>query len=215
MEYVRTGPDPVNATGASFGNAILSKWPLTKLASVELPSAAGAFAPRTVVAAHVDTPTGRWPVAATHFDYLFDASATRQLQAERLLELALEWRGDPASDPPLIVGADLNAVADSAEVQLLTGRRPGVGGIVFSDVWEQVGDGPGVTWRSDNPHIEDSTWPNRRLDYLLVSWPRPKPVGNPISAWLVGRGNGADTWASDHLAVVADLVTPDRGITVA
>ena len=53
-------------------------------------------------------------------------------------------------------------------------------GVVFSDVWEVVGEGgrlgrEGVTWDPRNPYLSDTAWPNRRLDYLLVSWPRPKP----------------------------------------
>ena len=129
-----------------------------------------------------------------------------------LLELGLEWRGDPIADLPLIIGADLNAVPDSDEIQLLTGRSPGVADIVFSDVWEQVGTGPGHTWRAENPYSTDSAWPNRRLDSLLVSWPRPKPVGNPTRVWNVATApvevDGESVWPSDHAAVVADFVTP-------
>jgi hypothetical protein len=83
---------------------------------------------------------------------------------------------------------------------------------VFSDAWEQAGHGPGWTWCRDNPYTSDSAWPNRRLDYLLVSWPRPKPVGNPLSARLVGIEaglvDGAAVWPSDHAAVVAEFQTP-------
>jgi endonuclease/exonuclease/phosphatase family metal-dependent hydrolase len=120
---------------------------------------------------------------------------------------------DPAIELPPIVGADLNAVPDSDEVRMLTGRRPGVPGIVFSDAWEQAGKGDGTTWRRDNPYCADSAWPNRRLDYVLIGWPRPKPTGNPIDARLVADGpvkvGGERIWASDHAAVVAELVTPD------
>jgi hypothetical protein len=125
------------------------------------------------------------------------------------MELAKEWRGDSKVDLPLIVGADVNAVADTDEVRMATGRAAGVDGIIFSDVWEQVGEGPGATWLRENPYSPHSAWPNRRLDYLLVSWPRPKPVGNPTRAWLVGHGGDADMWPSDHLGVVAEFVTPD------
>jgi hypothetical protein len=83
---------------------------------------------------------------------------------------------------------------------------------VFSDSWEQSGDGPGWTWSRDNPYSSDSAWPNRRLDYLLVSWPRPKPIGNPVAARLVGADavvvDGVPVWPSDHAAVVADVQTP-------
>ena len=211
MHAIRT--DPVFYNGWSFGNAVLSRWPLVRTASDALPNALGEPGHRRIVAGVVDSPYGSWPVASTHFDHRFDASSTRQRQAMALLESGGAWRGDPDADLPLIVGADINAVPDTDEVRMLTGRRPGVDGIVFSDVWEQAGEGPGHTWRADNPYCVDTTWPNRRLDYLLVSWPRPKPVGNPIIAWNVGTEpvdvDGEFVWPSDHAAVVAELVTPD------
>ena len=113
----------------------------------------------------------------------------------------------------MIIGADLNAVPDTTEVRLLTGRDAGVAGIVFSDAWEQTGAGAGPTWRRENPHAADSAWPNRRIDYVLVSWPRPKPVGNPISAEIVGADpvdvDGRAVWPSDHAAIVVDITTPE------
>ena len=193
----------------AFGNAILSRWPLELVADERLPAADGNPSHRCVVAARVDTPWGAWPVASTHLDHRFDRSADRHAQVRRLMELALDWRGDPSTDLPVVAGADVNAVPDTDEVRMLTGRTAGVDGIVFSDVWEQVGDGPGHTWLRDCPYSADSAWPDRRLDQLLVSWPRPKPVGNPIRAWSVGRPTDDDgLWPSDHLAVVADLTTP-------
>ncbi len=203
MYAVRT--DPVFYDGQSFGNAVMSRWPLRRIADERLPRADGEASHRRVVAAAVETPFGRWPVASTHLDHRFDRSADRGAQVRRLLELADGWRGDPTVDLPVIVGADLNAVPDSDEVRMATGRTAGVDGIVLSDVWEQVGEGAGATWLRANPYAADSAWPDRRLDYLLVSWPRPKPVGNPIRAWLTGHGT--DLWPSDHLALVADLTT--------
>ena len=207
MYAVRT--DPMFYGGQSFGNAVLSRWPLDRIADERLPNADGDASYRRVVAATVATPFGRWTVASTHLDHRFDRSADRCAQVRRLMELTLEWRGEPTEDLPVIVGADLNAVADTDEVRMATGRTAGVDGIVFSDVWEQVGDGSGATWLRQNPFTSDSAWPDRRVDYLLVSWPRPNPVGNPIRAWLVGHGDGDEIWPSDHLAVVADFVTSD------
>jgi len=204
--------DAVFYSGQSFGNAVLSRWPVERLADEPLPRADGSTSHRRVVAAVVHSPFGPWPVASTHLDHRFDRSADRQAQVRALMELAKAWRGEPTVDLPLIVGADLNAVPDTDEVRIATGRAPGVDGIVLSDAWELVGDGSGHTWLPECPYSQDSTWPNRRLDYLLVSWPRPKPVGNPIRAWTVGHGGDDDTWASDHLAVVADLVTPDEAL---
>ena len=203
---------PTFYDGQAFGNAVLSRWPAGLLADQPLPRADGTPGHRQVVAATIDTPWGPLPVASTHLDHRFDASATRQRQVEVLLSLATDWRGDTGSDLPVILGADLNAVPDSDEVRTLTGRRAAIDGIVMSDVWEQCGAGSGNTWRRENPYLDDSAWPDRRLDYLLVSWPRPKPVGNPVRCWLAGDGpvdvDGEQVWPSDHAAVVADFVTP-------
>lgn len=213
LGYHATSSTPIGRSDVGFTNAVLSRWPSDLLHDEALPRLDGSAGHRRVVAASIATPWGRWPVASTHFDHRFDDSASRQAQSRRLMELADGWRGDPTTDLPVIVGADLNAVPDSAEVRTLTGREPGVDGIVFSDSWEQVGEGPGATWRRENPYSAESAWPNRRIDYVLVSWPRPKPVGNPLAAALVGVDpvdvDGAPVWASDHAAVVVDIVTPD------
>lgn len=210
MNVVRTAP--VLFDGQAFGNAVLSRWPADLMADEALPRHDGAAGHRRVVAARVDTPWGPWTFVSTHLDHRFDASASRVLQTRRLLELAMTWRGDPERDPPTVMGGDLNAVPDSDEIRLLTGRGPGVPGIVMTDAWEVAGTGAGVTWGGGNPYVVDSAWPERRLDYLLVSWPRPKPVGNPARTWLAGTApvdvDGDAVWPSDHAAVVADLITP-------
>jgi endonuclease/exonuclease/phosphatase family metal-dependent hydrolase len=211
LGYHQISSTPIGRSDIGFTNAVLSRWPARLLGDEALPRIDGSPGHRRVVAARVDTPWGAWPIASTHLDHRFDDSAVRQRQCRRLLELASEWRGDPTLDLPLIIGADLNAVPDSAEVRMLTGREPGVGGIVLSDAWEQVGSGPGWTWTRDNPYSADSAWPNRRIDYVLVSWPRPKPIGNPIAARLIGNtpvGSGADVvWPSDHAGLVVDITT--------
>jgi endonuclease/exonuclease/phosphatase family metal-dependent hydrolase len=212
LGYHAVSSTPIGRSDVGFTNAVLARWPAHPLADDALPRADGAPGHRRVVAATVDTPWGNWPIASTHLDHRFDDSPARQRQCRRLLELASEWRGDPTVDLPVIIGADLNAVPDSAEVRMLTGREPGVDGIVLSDAWEQSGDGPGWTWTRDNPYSSDSAWPNRRIDYVLVSWPRPKPVGNPSSAELVGRApigtDGDEVWPSDHAGLVVDVTTP-------
>jgi len=207
--------DPLWFGERAFSNAILSRWPLTTVADETLPRDDHIPPHRRVLVARADTPWGSWPVMTTHLDHRFDDSAARQIQVRLVLEHALAHRGDANSDLPLIVGADANAVPDSDEIRILTGRSSGgPGGIVMTDVWEVAGDGPGYTWRRENPHVTNSTWPNRRVDYLMVSWPRPRPCGNPIRTWLTGTEpvtlGSESVWASDHAGVVADLATPER-----
>ena len=81
-------------------------------------------------------------------------------------------------------------------------------GLVFQDAWEVAGDGgPGFTWSLDNELCVEPAWPRRRLDYVLVVWPRPRPLGNPISCRVVGTDPVDGVQPSDHFAVAADLVS--------
>lgn len=192
-----------------FHNAIVSRWPLLDVASHPLPRADGQPGHRRVLtAAVVDEGGLRWPVVSTHLDYRFDESNLRQMQCETLLAIVQAVRDDPATAPPVVVGGDFNAPPDADEIRMLTGRRAvPVQGLVLSDCWEQVGEGTGATWRSDNPYQSETAWPNRRLDYLFVSWPRPKPLGNPTRVWLAGVDPVDGVVPSDHAAVVADLIS--------
>lgn len=192
--------------GVSQGNAILSRWPILRSSIHRLPSADGSPGVRRVIAAQIDTPFGHWWTLCTHLDYKFDQSFTRIGQCEALSALVDSLRHDPDNEPPVIMAGDFNAVPDSDEIRMLTGRRePAVPGLVFTDLWEVAGEGDGYTWRRDNPYIEDSTWPNRRLDYIFVSWPRPRPMGNPTKIWLAGTDPIDTVVPSDHAAVVADI----------
>lgn len=196
--------------GVGFHNAIISRrWPLGDIDSQPLPTEDGRPSHRRVLSAVVASPWGPWPFVTTHLDYRFDQSATRRRQAARLMEIVVARRGTPDTDLPAVIGGDFNAVPDSDEIRMLTGRAPTpVKGLVLSDCWELAGNGPGATWRDDNPYQLSTAWPNRRLDYLFVSWPRPKPVGNPVATHLAGHEPVDGIWPSDHAAVVADLVTP-------
>jgi endonuclease/exonuclease/phosphatase family metal-dependent hydrolase len=127
-------------------------------------------------------------------------------QCEALCGIVSQLRNDPEVELPVLLAGDFNAVPDSDEIRMMTGRsEPAVDGLVFTDMWEVAGEDTGFTWRRDNPYIEDSAWPNRRLDYLFVSWPRPRPIGNPTRMWLAGLEAVGGVQPSDHAAVVADI----------
>ena len=130
------------------------------------------------------------------------------MQARAVARYVAAHRGDPAAAHPPVVAGDLNAVPDADEIRLLTGRTAvPVPGLVFQDAWEVAGDGgPGVTWTRRNPYCAEAAWPERRLDYILVGWPRPRPLGNPVSCRVVGADPVDGIQPSDHYAVVADLV---------
>ena len=201
--------DRRSSTGVGFHNAIVSRWPLRDVDERVLPKLDGTPSHRRILVGDVATPWGAWPFASTHLDYQFDQSATRQAQVAAVLDTVVERRGVPERDLPVVIGGDFNAIPDSDEIRMVTGRSaPPRPGVLLSDCWEHVGDGPGLTWRRDNPHQVDTAWPQRRLDYVFVSWPRPKPVGNPVAAWLAGVEPVDDVVPSDHAAVVVELRTP-------
>lgn len=199
----------VSEGGVGFHNGIVSRWPIEHVEERALPGAGGQPGHRRILLADIATPWGPWPFAVTHLDYQFDQSALRCTQVAAVLDAVVDRRGDPARDLPVVLGGDFNAVPDSDEIRMVTGRSaPPRPGVLLGDSWDFVGDGPGLTWRRDNPYQVDTAWPQRRLDYVFVSWPRPKPVGNPVAAHLAGIDPVEGVVPSDHAAVVVDLQTP-------
>lgn len=196
----------------ALGNAVLSRHPVTASEVVALPASSGAPGPRTVVWARIDAPIGPVDVFCTHLAYRFDESALRRAQLAAVVDTVAARRGSVDHAFPPILCGDLNAVPDSDEIRALTGAAPPFAdGVVFTDAWAAVGRGPGHTWDDRNPHLATTSWPRRRLDYVLVGWPRPKPLGNPVRARLAGGRPIGGEWPSDHLAVVVDLDTRRAG----
>ncbi len=195
----------------SFKNAILSRWPIVESHNIVLPNAAEKPGHRRAVHAVLDSPRGRLHVVTTHLDHRFDGSATRSSQLAVICAHIASLDRDPTTDFPVILCGDLNAVPDSDEIRTLTGRRPPfVVGQVFSDAWEIAGgETPGYTWRRDNPLLHLAQWPNRRLDYILTSWPRTLGQGTPIACRLFGLDPinvaGHEVMPSDHAGVQAIL----------
>ncbi len=196
-----------------FGNAILSREPLAFVEQVALPDLDGDPTSRTALIAAIDSHPGSRLLVTTHLAWQYYASATRQMQMQAIIDAVdrHRWRDGSPNPVPVIVTGDLNGTPESQELRRLTGLEPGYRPeLIFIDCWAAVGDGPGHTWTRDNPHAAEASWPRRRLDYVLVSWPRAKPFCSPVSAALVGTESisidGAPAIvASDHYAVVVDL----------
>ncbi len=198
----------VNAAGEPqpFGNAILSRWPIVDQEMVVLPDERGEPSHRSALTAIVHTPRGHQAFTVTHLAWQYDASVLRAAQLEAVVDLVVRHRSDDEAAPPPVLAGDFNAVPESDEIRRLTGlSAPYHPGLVFTDCWDAVGDGPGHTWTRDNPHSADAMWPRRRLDYVFVAWPRPKPLGNPRSAEVAGVRSHDGMVPSDHYAVVVEL----------
>jgi len=200
--------DATAGVGRIMGNAIWSRWPIVESEWCWL-DVGDAPRHRTVLWARIAAPMGPLDVFTTHLSHGFHQSGLRTLQVAELVAFVAERRGPvDAGFPPILLG-DLNAVPESDEIRSLVGlSAPAVDGLIFSDAWAQVGDGPGATWSAGNPYVVDSAWPERRLDYVLVGWPRARPAGNPVRARLFGTDPIDGVMASDHYGVAVDLVAP-------
>jgi endonuclease/exonuclease/phosphatase family metal-dependent hydrolase len=189
-----------------FGNAILSRWPLRVSETIRLSGPTGQPSHRSALACWVDAPHGPWLVVVTHLAWRYDESELRQRQLAEVVDLIVRHRSDDPLSPPVILGGDFNAVPESDEIRKLTGLSPPYQpGLVFTDIWAAVGNGPGHTWSRDNPNAGESLWPRRRLDYVFVSWPRPKPAGNPVSARIIGTEPNRGVVPSDHYGVLVEI----------
>jgi endonuclease/exonuclease/phosphatase family metal-dependent hydrolase len=186
-----------------FGNAVLSRWPITAHAELPLPGRGGLQ--RLALHARVAAPAGDLPMFTTHLSHQLGGSALRLAQVRAVAGFVAEHAAG-AGFPPVLTG-DLNAEPASDELRLLGGllTEPAVPGQVLLDAWRFAGPGePGLTWDHRNPHLADDPTPDARIDYILVGLPR-RGAGRVRSAGLAGNAPVAGVWPSDHFAVVAEL----------
>lgn len=192
------------ADGVSFGNAVVSRWPIADVAVLDLPAPTGSEEFRTCIRADVETPAGIVQVFCTHLNWRFDESHVRQDQVRSIC--AFVASAPPRTYPPVLCG-DLNAVPDSDEIRMLTGRAAvAVERLVFHDAWEVAGGGgPGLTWSNANPYAALDLEPERRIDYVLVGWPKAGGRGHVEHCEVVGTEPVAGVTPSDHYGVLATL----------
>jgi endonuclease/exonuclease/phosphatase family metal-dependent hydrolase len=105
--------------------------------------------------------------------------------AERLVQARAVADTIDTPDRPTALLGDLNATPDAPEIRILTG--------VLVDSWQEAGGLPGSTFPNPVPY--------RRIDYVMHT-PDARAGAVAVARSLRAR------LASDHLPVVADLVTP-------
>ncbi len=210
-EHVVTGHRLVLADDdgveVGFGNAIVSRWPITSHRVRELPGVEGADELRVGLLADIAGPRGVLQVTTTHLNWRYDHSAVRQAQVRAMCRLIDEAK--PAigrSFPPVLCG-DFNAEVGSEEMRMLLGLAAvPVPKLVFHDAWALAGnDTAGLTWTRENRYAAAELEPDRRIDYVLVGWPKAGGAGNPVRCTVHGMAEVGGVLPSDHLAVVADL----------
>jgi endonuclease/exonuclease/phosphatase family metal-dependent hydrolase len=195
--------------GLTFGNAILSRHPLSDLQTLELPSPPG-LDTRTVAFARVQLPHGPMPVFATHLTWQHHLGHVRCEQVRALTDHA--ERLAPTSGPPAVILGDLNADPDADEMRFLRGLTA-LGGtsVFFSDCWAVTRAGePGYTYDRRNAYALRSREHSRRIDYCLVRGPGRHLIGEPLGAELFADTPTGDVWPSDHFGVVAEIYAAKR-----
>ena len=203
--YSVVGSSRIAIDGASFGNAVVSRWPITGSDVLDLPAPAASEELRTCLRADVATPGGEVQVFTTHLNWRFDESHVRQEQVRAICRFVAG--SPPRTYPPVLCG-DFNAVPDSDEVRMLTGRMAvPVERLVFHDAWEVAGDpgDRGLTWSNANPYACLDLEPDRRIDYVFVGWPKAGGRGHVAGCEVVGTEPVEGVVPSDHYGVLATL----------
>jgi endonuclease/exonuclease/phosphatase family metal-dependent hydrolase len=196
--------------GGWSGNAVLSRWPVTRHEIVELPMEGGgvidtdAGERRLTLFTEIAGPRGPLQVFCTHLSWRADWSGVRQAQVRAVCELVASTRPRPF---PAILCGDLNAEPSSDEVRMLTGQAAvPVPGVVFRDAWAACRPNePGHTISSRNPQTLANLDVESRIDYVLVGWPKLGGAGHVLSAEVAGDVEVDGVLGSDHFAVVVEL----------
>lgn len=191
--------------GQTFGNAILSRHPIVRTMTMPLPTADHHDEFRTALLVEVEAPAGQVMAATTHLNFLWDHSHVRQVQVDALCRWLAEQR---TPDVPVVLTGDLNAEPSSDEVRMLTGRAAvPVVGLGFHDAWEAAGTGDGATWSRSNTHTPDPPLEgDKRIDFVLCSYPLPHGRGIPLHAERIGlHAHPEAGHPSDHFGLAVDL----------
>jgi endonuclease/exonuclease/phosphatase family metal-dependent hydrolase len=190
--------------GYSFGNAILSRWPIGRHQVFRLPERDGTE-PRTLLFAEVLAPFGKIPFFVTHLSWRLHEGHVRQAQVIAIVDHIAALC--PAHGfPPILVG-DFNAEPESDEIRFLRGHTSlGRKSVYFADAFRVAGDGsPGVTFSKRNPFAENLREPERRIDYIFVREPDDQHRGEPLEARVCCDEPVDGVFPSDHFGVIATL----------
>jgi endonuclease/exonuclease/phosphatase family metal-dependent hydrolase len=195
--------EPAYGTTALFGNAVLSRWPISASSSSALPYVDDELEVQRVA---VHARTDGVDVFSTHLAWQLHDAALRERQVRALMAFVAE-RTDAAAGIGPVVAGDFNAEPDSSAIRYLCGLQP-LGGtsVYLQDAWRLAGDGgPGLTWMNHNPHAALDAEPERRLDYVFSGFHGRSGAGRPLSCTVVADAPVDGVWPTDHFGVLAVL----------
>ncbi len=134
------------AADESFGNAILSRYPIVSAEYHPLPPD-DLLMLRSYIEAEIDIGGGTFTMIATHYYHLDDGSEFRQEQSDKLVSV---WNNGSLT----VILGDLNATPDAPEMEILADA-----GLV--DISAELGAPPTYTYYSADP--------DHQIDYIWLS----------------------------------------------
>jgi endonuclease/exonuclease/phosphatase family metal-dependent hydrolase len=190
--------------GVRFGNAVLSRWPITGSRAFPLPTGQRAEN-RCLLLAEIASPPGALPVFVTHLNWHLHDGAAREEQVLAVARLIKETA--PIAGLPPVLAGDFNAEPDATEIRFLRGLHALSGTSTYlADCFALAGEGPGVTFDPRrNPFAAPTREPPRRIDYVFVRGPDAQGRGEPLSARVVLDEVEDGICATDHYGVLAEI----------
>ena len=190
--------------GYSFGNAVLSRWPIVRHEVTPLPRLESTER-RSLLSSVIAAPFGEVPFFVTHLNWKFDEGHIREAQVLAIADVVKAQA--PGEGFPAILVGDMNAEPEADEVRFLRGLSSlGRGkSIYFADCFAAVGEGKGATFSRKNPYAAILREPDRRIDYVFVRGPDDRGRGEPLEARVCFDAPHEGTFPSDHFGVVATV----------
>jgi endonuclease/exonuclease/phosphatase family metal-dependent hydrolase len=190
--------------GAGFGNAVLSRWPIVASAQHQYTALDDQGDARSALRADIEGPRGSLQVFTTHLAWRVEESDMRSGQVLELLEFI---EAAPPRQYPAILAGDFNAVAESNEIRIATGRhRVDEAAATLRDSWELTNPNEiGWTWHDELPNADSNLEPDRRIDYIFTEGPRPGAAEHVLATSVIEPHRDGDLPASDHSPVLAEL----------
>jgi endonuclease/exonuclease/phosphatase family metal-dependent hydrolase len=188
-----------------YGNAVLSRWPISRTHVYELPRV-GTEERRSLLYAAIDAPFGLLPFFVTHLNWKLDEGHVRAVQMREVVQ-RIDALSNPDAFPAVLVG-DFNAEPEADEIRFLRGltQLGHARSVYFQDAFALAGNGtPGFTYARSNPYAAPLREPDRRIDYVMVRGRDERFRGEPLEARLCFQEAIDGTFPSDHYGVTATL----------
>ena len=185
------GPAHDHGGGVRFGNAVLSRWPITGSRVFPLPTG-DSEEHRSLLFAEIASPHGAIPFFVTHLNWRLHDGASREQQVVAVARVIKETV--PIGGlPPVLVG-DFNAEPDATEIRFLRGLHA-LGGVstYLADCFGLAGEGRACTVdarQSPSPPPPRAPAPHRLR--LRARARRPRARAAALGPGGARRGGGRD-----------------------